>query len=613
MKLRFGRELASEPVSVGGGFCVSHVHRPFLREADLTEHRAKHPEIAFIPPEHWMLNILFGFPGPALRGPKRAVVVPAPLHKAQEVVVRDIMAVDGELGNGNLVCGKFVVPAKFLFARIANPQGGAARRNFYQAGFRARGFPRHFFRATNLFICRQPVQHVGERFGVHQAMLNGHVEHLHQMGMALFGARKGMFDGAIEFFTDARVVARYFLARRPVFGLVFRQAATDRIDAEGKESIEGRMEGPQPEGALREQVPVEGFDMAQVKNNAMPLWNGPVVQCLFLDQLEKFVGSRAGFQQAGMKIVTDADSGGSECSHGVAPFVRCQVRQKDAPKIGVGRRTTLVWSRRELGLSTEMNATSEDFFGNLIEFRQVSYHINDIPRRVVISDLSLAVPIGETLVLLGRSGSGKTTLLRLINGMLMPSQGQVLVQGRATAEWDPIRLRRGIGYVIQEAGLFPHFTVAENVGLVPSLEKWGGRRTAARVGELLRLVGLDPAEFADRRPRELSGGQRQRVGVARALAADPPILLMDEPFGALDPVTRAELQREFRALAQRLQKTIVFVTHDLREALLLASRIVLLERGKVVAVAPQEEFLRLEHPEVRAFAASLETTPEAPV
>lgn len=181
------------------------------------------------------------------------------------------------------------------------------------------------------------------------------------------------------------------------------------------------------------------------------------------------------------------------------------------------------------------------------------------------------------------------------------------MQGRATVEWDPIRLRRGIGYVIQEAGLFPHFTVAENVGLVPSLEKWERGRTEARVGELLRLVGLDPGEFAERRPRELSGGQRQRVGVARALAADPPILLMDEPFGALDPVTRAELQREFRALAQRLGKTIVFVTHDLREALLLASRIVLLEAGRIVAVAPPQEFLRLEHPEVRAFAASLET------
>ena len=200
-------------------------------------------------------------------------------------------------------------------------------------------------------------------------------------------------------------------------------------------------------------------------------------------------------------------------------------------------------------------------------------------------------------------------MLRLINAMLLPSQGQVLVEGRATAEWDPIRLRRGIGYVIQEAGLFPHFTVAENVALVPSLEKWERGRTEARVAELLRLVGLEPGEFEGRRPRELSGGQRQRVGVARALAADPPILLMDEPFGALDPVTRAELQREFRALAQRLGKTIVFVTHDLREALMLASRIVLLETGRIVAVAPPQEFLQLKHPEVRAFAASLETHP----
>ena len=150
------------------------------------------------------------------------------------------------------------------------------------------------------------------------------------------------------------------------------------------------------------------------------------------------------------------------------------------------------------------------------------------------------------------------------------------------------------------------------MALVPSLEKWDRCRTAARVGDLLSLVGLDPSEFAQRRPRELSGGQRQRVGVARALAADPPILLMDEPFGALDPVTRAELQREFRTLAQRLQKTIVFVTHDLREALLLASRIVLLGAGRIVAVAPPQEFLRLEHPEVRAFAASLETNPGAP-
>ena len=279
-------------------------------------------------------------------------------------------------------------------------------------------------------------------------------------------------------------------------------------------------------------------------------------------------------------------------------------------KIGVGRRTTLIWSR---GLSIEMNAKIESFSGNLIEFRDVSYHINDIPGRAVISGVSLAVPLGETLVLLGRSGSGKTTLLRLINALYLPSQGEVLVEGRPTAEWDVIRLRRGIGYVIQEAGLFPHFTVAENVGLVPSLEKWDRQRTTARVGELLRLVGLDPAEFADRHPRELSGGQRQRVGVARALAADPAILLMDEPFGALDPVTRTELQKEFKALAGRLQKTIVFVTHDLREALLLASRIVLLDTGRIAAVAPPQEFLRMDHPEVRAFVASLGAVPGAPV
>lgn len=260
-----------------------------------------------------------------------------------------------------------------------------------------------------------------------------------------------------------------------------------------------------------------------------------------------------------------------------------------------------------------MNAKIENLSGNLIEFRDVSYHINDISDPAVLSGVSLAVPLGETLVILGRSGSGKTTLLRLVNAMYLPSQGEVLVEGRKTAEWDPIRLRRGIGYVIQEAGLFPHFTVAENVGLVPSLEKWDRERARARVGELLRLVGLDPAEFRDRHPRELSGGQRQRVGVARALAADPPILLMDEPFGALDPVTRAELQREFKALAQRLQKTIVFVTHDLREALLLASRILLLDGGRVVAVAPPQEFLRMDHPEVRAFVASLQARPGAPV
>jgi osmoprotectant transport system ATP-binding protein len=243
---------------------------------------------------------------------------------------------------------------------------------------------------------------------------------------------------------------------------------------------------------------------------------------------------------------------------------------------------------------------------NLIEFQGVSWRANGGAATEIIAGVSLEVPKGSTLVLLGRSGSGKTTLLKLINGMHWPSQGEVRVEGRTTREWDAIRLRRGIGYVIQEAGLFPHFTVAENVGLVPGLEGWPKEKIAARVKDMLQLVGLEPGEYAQRRPRELSGGQRQRVGVARALAADPPILLMDEPFGALDPVTRAELQREFQALARRLAKTIVFVTHDLREALLLASHIVLLERGRIVANAPSEDFLRLQHPEVLAFSASLD-------
>jgi osmoprotectant transport system ATP-binding protein len=247
-----------------------------------------------------------------------------------------------------------------------------------------------------------------------------------------------------------------------------------------------------------------------------------------------------------------------------------------------------------------------------IEFRGATYRVDGNAEQSIVRDVSIEVMPGETLVLLGRSGSGKTTLLRLINRLLLPTAGQVLVQGRSTSEWDVIRLRRGIGYVIQEAGLFPHFTVAENVALVPTLESWEPARTAARVRELLVLVGLDPKEFASRRPHELSGGQRQRVGVARALAADPPILLMDEPFGALDPVTRAELQREFSALARRLAKTIVFVTHDIREALVLATRIVLLQAGRPVTSAAPREFLGIDHPEVRAFAESLVPVPGAP-
>jgi osmoprotectant transport system ATP-binding protein len=247
----------------------------------------------------------------------------------------------------------------------------------------------------------------------------------------------------------------------------------------------------------------------------------------------------------------------------------------------------------------------------IIEFREVTYSVEG-RSAPLISTLSMSVNSRETLVLLGRSGSGKTTLLRLINRMLVPSSGEVVVEGKSTVDWDAIRLRRHIGYVIQEAGLFPHFTVAGNVGLVPGLEKWDPARIAERTDELLKIVGLDPKEFAQRRPAQLSGGQRQRVGVARALGADPSILLMDEPFGALDPVTRSELQREFSALARRLGKTIVFVTHDLREALLLASRIVLLENGRIVASATPQEFLRIDHPDVQAFTASLQAVPGAP-
>jgi osmoprotectant transport system ATP-binding protein len=247
----------------------------------------------------------------------------------------------------------------------------------------------------------------------------------------------------------------------------------------------------------------------------------------------------------------------------------------------------------------------------IIQFQNVTYDINRIVRHKIVNDIQLSVVSGQTLVLLGRSGSGKTTLLKLINRLLVPVTGQVVVGGRPTTEWDPIQLRRGIGYVIQEAGLFPHFTVAQNVALVPSLEKWDAARTNARVHELLTLVGLNPDEFVSRRPHELSGGQRQRVGVARALAADPPILLMDEPFGALDPVTRAELQREFSALAKRLRKTIVFVTHDLREALLLASRIILLENGRIITDCSPQEFPRINHPEVQAFTDCLAPLPGA--
>ncbi len=243
--------------------------------------------------------------------------------------------------------------------------------------------------------------------------------------------------------------------------------------------------------------------------------------------------------------------------------------------------------------------------GYALEFRATTYRLpSGTP---LISGLNLYVARGETLVLLGRSGSGKTTTLKLINRLLEPTEGEILVAGRPIESWDPIQLRRGIGYVIQDAGLFPHWTVERNVGLVPRLEGWPEERIQARVREMLSLVGLPPEEFVKRRPSGLSGGQKQRVGVARALAADPPILLMDEPFAALDPITRADLQKEFRALALRLQKSIVFVTHDVREALFLATRIALLDQGRLVGVYAPAEFLKASEPEIHAFAASLES------
>jgi osmoprotectant transport system ATP-binding protein len=239
----------------------------------------------------------------------------------------------------------------------------------------------------------------------------------------------------------------------------------------------------------------------------------------------------------------------------------------------------------------------------LLEFRDVGYRIAD---KTILSHLSFSVEAGETLVLLGRSGSGKTTALKMTNGLLFPTTGQVLVEGRPTLEWDPIRLKRRIGYVIQEAGLFPHLTVAENVGLVPKLEGWNPSERDRRAGDLLEKVGLAPAEFLTRYPRQLSGGERQRVGVARALAADPALLLFDEPFGALDPVTRRELQQQFLELGRDFHKTCIFVTHDVREALRLGTRVALLVGGRLETIAAPAEFRCAQTEEARAFLAGLE-------
>ncbi|MBW4572720.1 MAG: ATP-binding cassette domain-containing protein [Tolypothrix carrinoi HA7290-LM1] len=240
-----------------------------------------------------------------------------------------------------------------------------------------------------------------------------------------------------------------------------------------------------------------------------------------------------------------------------------------------------------------------------VEFRNVTFSRNN---RSLVSNLNFTIRQGEALVLLGRSGSGKTTTMKLINRLFIPTQGEVLFDGIPTNQWNEIKLRRKIGYVIQETGLFPHFPVERNVGLVPSLEGWKPKQIKTRVYELLQLVGLNPEQFAQRYPHELSGGQRQRVGVARALAADPPVLMMDEPFGALDPITRLELQQEFRRLQQELGKTVVFVTHDIQEAFVLASRIGLMYGGELVVLDTPAEFRRSPHPEALAFLECLRQT-----
>jgi osmoprotectant transport system ATP-binding protein len=245
----------------------------------------------------------------------------------------------------------------------------------------------------------------------------------------------------------------------------------------------------------------------------------------------------------------------------------------------------------------------EDCLPALLEIRGLSCSLGD---RTVLRHVDLTVEEGETVALLGRSGSGKTTLLKTVNGLVAATGGEIRFEGRPLADWDAVAMRRRMGYVIQDAGLFPHWTVEANIGLVPRLEKWEPARVSQRVDALLQTVGLAPAEFRRRYPRELSGGQRQRVGIARALGADPPLLLFDEPFAALDPITRLELQQQFLELRRSVGKTSLFVTHDVREALLLATRIALLHQGRLELVATPDEFVVSTAPEARAFLACIE-------
>jgi osmoprotectant transport system ATP-binding protein len=234
----------------------------------------------------------------------------------------------------------------------------------------------------------------------------------------------------------------------------------------------------------------------------------------------------------------------------------------------------------------------------IVEFRDAGFQIGAAR---ILDNLNLEIRRGEILVLLGESGCGKTTTLKLINRLIEPTSGEVLVEGTRTTDWNAINLRRRIGYVLQEAGLFPHFTVAENVALVPSLENRSEAEKRDRTTAMLELVGLNPQKFADRLPHELSGGQRQRVGVARALAANPDLLLLDEPFGALDALTRVNLQKEFAQTVRELNKTAVFVTHDLHEAFVLGTRICLMDKGRIAFLGTAEDFRKSDLPLVRDY------------
>ncbi len=244
-----------------------------------------------------------------------------------------------------------------------------------------------------------------------------------------------------------------------------------------------------------------------------------------------------------------------------------------------------------------------------IVFEQVSFAYAD--GRVVLDTLDLTIASGELFALVGRSGAGKSTLLRLVNRLALPAGGRVLVDGRDTREWEPIALRRRIGFVQQDVGLFPHMTVAENIGLLGHIERWPTERIDQRVDELLTLVGLS-YDQRDRWPDELSGGQQQRVGVARALMLDPPVLLMDEPFGALDPLTRLALRHEFRRLQSSLRKTVIIVTHDMREAFDLGDRIGAIDDGRLVAVGTRQDLERSTHEFVRALMATVEPVAAGP-